>query len=72
MGVGSNPTSDNFYFLTDLNHSTIRCILEACVLKDAANFTGVDNITRDAVMRKTASTEPIGMEEPVTLFKRCV
>ena len=48
MGVGSNPTSDNFYFLTDLNQSTIKCILEACVLEDAANFTGVDNISRDA------------------------
>ena len=48
--------SENFYFLTDLNQSTIKCILEACVLKDAANFTGVDNISRDAVMSKTASS----------------
>ena len=44
----------------------------ACVLEDAANFTGVDNISRESRCSKTASTEPSGMEEPVTPYKRCV
>ena len=36
----------------------------ACVLEDAANFTGVDNISRDAVKQLAHKTS--GMEEYAT------